>query len=239
MPIFRSARDRKKAIVAVTIVIVVLIVLFLIARFLVDPLASADAMKRFLLDLGPFSPPVFILIQVLQVIFAPIPGQAAGLVSGYVYGAALGTLYTMIGTALGSALAFFLARRFGRPFVEKVIDEKVLKRFDYVSNDKGTFALFLIFLLPVLPDDAVCYIAGLTRIPIWKLLIIAVIGRFPGFLVLNLTGAGFAGANALFAGILFAVMMGLSILLFIFKDRIEKAATSLVDRFRKGDEKAP
>ena len=47
----------------------------------------------------------------------------------------------------------------------------------------------MIFLLPALPDDAVCFIAGLTRLPLWRLLLVGLAGRLPGMAVLAYVGA--------------------------------------------------
>ncbi len=230
--VFKSRKDAVRFCLVLLLVLLVMVVLYLAVGLFTDVLTSPASMKRILLDLGPWSPLVFILIQILQVIFAPIPGQAAGFVSGYVYGVPLGMLYTMIGTTLGSLLAFSLARLLGRPFVEKVVDKEALAKFDYLSNEKGLFTLFILFLLPIFPDDAICYIAGTTRIPIWKLVIVAFFGRFPGFLVLNLVGAGFNEAGGWISWVLLGSMIFISIMLFLVKDRMERFFTRIVDRAR-------
>jgi len=181
---------------------------------------NPERVKNFVISFGIFSPVALVLLQILQVLIAPIPGQIAGLVSGYIYGTIFGTILTMIGTTIGSLIAFILARKLGRPFVEKVIDKKILKKFDYLSKEKGTFTLFLIFLLPGLPDDAVCFIAGLTKIPIKKLVLITFLGRLPGFIVLNMIGSG-AAHNLLFSAILLSALVILSWTLLFYKKKLE------------------
>jgi uncharacterized membrane protein YdjX (TVP38/TMEM64 family) len=46
---------------------------------------------------GPLAPMVFIVIQSLQVVFAPIPGEATGFIGGYLFGVPLGLLYSTLG----------------------------------------------------------------------------------------------------------------------------------------------
>lgn len=218
--IFRSKKARKKAIFALLLIVLIFAALFLIVSYSTDIFTDPDSMSRFLERIGPYSPIIFIFLQLLQILFAPFPGQVTGLASGYLYGSLLGTTYTMIGTFLGTIIAFWLSRRYGRPFVERVVEENTLERFDYITEEKALFPLFLIFLLPVFPDDAICFIAGLTKIPIWQLVIIAVIGRFPGMLVLNLAGAGIAGTDSTLAVVVFGIGLLISIPIFIFGKRL-------------------
>jgi uncharacterized membrane protein YdjX (TVP38/TMEM64 family) len=144
---------------------------------------------------GMFGPLVFILLQVAQVVIAPIPGQVAGLLGGYLFGAYLGVLYSLIGATIGFTIIFFLARKFGRPFVERFFSKELIDKFDYITKTKGTFVLFIIFLLPAFPDDLICYLAGLTKIPIRTLILISLAGRLPGYLLLSFTGEGLAADN--------------------------------------------
>lgn len=144
---------------------------------------------------GPWGPVVFILIQIGQVFAAPIPGQITGFVGGFLFGAGLGALYATIGGTIGCTIVFILSRRLGRPFVERFVSHKILDRFDYLSERGGALVLLMIFLVPIFPDDLICYIAGLTRIPLHRLILVALFGRIPGYVVFSLTGAGVADEN--------------------------------------------
>ena len=52
--------------------------------------------KSILKAAGPLAPLVFIVIQALQVVFAPIPGEATGFIGGYLFGVPLGLLYSTL-----------------------------------------------------------------------------------------------------------------------------------------------
>ena len=67
---------------------------------------------------GPYSPLAYILLQIIQVVVAPIPGGAIEFLGGYLFGVTAGFLYSMIGLILGSWLAFSLARIFEKLAVE-------------------------------------------------------------------------------------------------------------------------
>jgi uncharacterized membrane protein YdjX (TVP38/TMEM64 family) len=143
----------------------------------------------FLSSFGPVSVFVFIGIQILQVLVAPIPGEVSGFIGGYVYGIFLGTLYSTIGLTIGSWLAFTLSRTLGRPFVERVVNPKIINQYDHIMTHQGPWVAFLLFLIPGFPKDALCYVLGLSHIRIGIFLVISTVGRLLGTLMLSVQGS--------------------------------------------------
>lgn len=167
---------------------------------------NTDAIKRTVQDAGPWGPIVFMGVQFLQILIAPIPGQAVGLLAGALFGPWLGVLYSMIGAVLGFTTVFVLAKLLGRPFVERFVKQEDLTKFDGLTKNAGPFVLFLIFLLPGFPDDIICYIAGLSNLPIRTLVLVSLAGRLPGYLAASFIGAGIGDANVrLIVGIVVAL----------------------------------
>jgi uncharacterized membrane protein YdjX (TVP38/TMEM64 family) len=118
----------------------------------------------------------------------------------------------MTGLIIGSTIVMALSRRFGRPLVERFVDSKSVERIDRLVEKRGSLVIFLIFLLPFLPDDAVCFLAGLTPIPLLELVLLAMIGRFPGVFVANLLGSqaqSFELWQWIMVAILFMLVAGL------------------------------
>jgi uncharacterized membrane protein YdjX (TVP38/TMEM64 family) len=146
-------------------------------------------LKVVLRSYGPYSPLVFILLQVIQVVVAPIPGGPIEFLGGYVFGVWAGMLYSTIGLILGSWIAFSIARIFEKRAVEKFVSPELRKRFDYLIGHEGVILSFLLFLIPGFPKDALCYILGLTPMHLGIFLIISTIGRIPGTLMAILQGA--------------------------------------------------
>ena len=142
----------------------------------------------FINSFGPLSVAVFIGIQILQVLVAPIPGEVTGFIGGYVYGISLGTLYSTIGLTIGSWLAFTLSRTLGLPFVERVVSPKTINKYDHIMTHQGPWVAFLLFLIPGFPKDALCYVLGLSHIRIRTFLIISTLGRLLGTLMLSVQG---------------------------------------------------
>src|SRR5262245_39913982 len=113
--------------------------------------SSKKRLKRFLMSFGPYSAGVFTLLQALQVVVAPIPGELTGVVGGYLYGNAFGFLLSTLGLTLGSWVAFELASALGRPFVERLVKKEIIERFNFVTTSAGVTTCFLLFLLPGFP----------------------------------------------------------------------------------------
>jgi uncharacterized membrane protein YdjX (TVP38/TMEM64 family) len=197
--------ERRTLAIRIGIGVTIIGALVLAAIPLVSFFGDPDRVARLIEDAGPWGPIVFILVQIGQVFAAPIPGQVTGFVGGYLFGATLGAIYATIGGTIGCALVFVLARRLGRPFVERFVKPSILERFDFLSDASGVWVLLFIFLVPIFPDDLICYVAGLTRIPIPKLILVALVGRVPGYVVFSLTGAGVAEENL-------ALVIGLAVI---------------------------
>jgi uncharacterized membrane protein YdjX (TVP38/TMEM64 family) len=161
---------------------------------------------------------VFILIQIVQVIAAPIPGELSGFIGGYLYGPFWGTVYSTIGLTLGSWLAFMLARFFGEPLLEKVVKKEVFEKFDDFMEHKGLLVSFMLFLIPGFPKDYLCYIMGVSRIPAMTFIIISTIGRFFGTMMLSITGDIAQHEQYLLLGIVIAAGIAVFALAFYYRD---------------------
>ncbi|MBI4688922.1 MAG: TVP38/TMEM64 family protein [Nitrospirae bacterium] len=148
-----------------------------------------EKLTDFLKSLGPLSFIGFIVLQSIQVIVSPIPGEVTGFIGGYAYGIVLGLILSTIGLTIGSWAAFSLSRFFGRPFIEKFVKKETLGKFDYLLHHKGAFLVFILFLIPGFPKDSLCYILGLGHLSTKEFLIISTVGRLAGTVLLTLGGS--------------------------------------------------
>ena len=155
---------------------------------LYDLLHNRRQLKGFIVSFGASSPLAYILLQIIQVVVAPIPGGAIEFLGGYLFGAKVGFIYSMVGLTIGSLMAFSLARIFEKIAVEKFVSEETRKKFDYLVEHQGAILSFILFLIPGFPKDALCYILGLTPMHLGIFLIISTIGRIPGTLMACLQG---------------------------------------------------
>ncbi len=166
-------------------------------------LFSFKRLRDFILSFGAYSALVFLVIQALQVVLAPIPGEVTGFVGGYLYGKIGGIFLSTAGLTLGSVLSFEIARVFGMKLVRKVVKQETMDRFDYFVTHRGVHIAFILFLVPGFPKDSLCYLLGLTHLRRLDFLLMNIFGRLPGTIVLNIEGEAVrTGRYEAFFGIL-------------------------------------
>jgi uncharacterized membrane protein YdjX (TVP38/TMEM64 family) len=164
---------------------------------------SRERLKEFIGSLGPIGFIGFILLQAMQVVAAPIPGEVTGLLGGYLYGPVLGVVISTIGLTIGSYFAFALSRYFGRPFVERFVSKTVIDRFDYLLRHKG-------------------YVLGLGHLSTAAFLVIGGTGRLFGTILLTLGGAFIRNKQYAPFFILTGVALIVVLLALAYRDRIER-----------------
>jgi uncharacterized membrane protein YdjX (TVP38/TMEM64 family) len=169
---------------------------------------------------GSLAPLVFILLQALQVIFAPIPGEATGFIGGYLFGAPLGLLYSTIGLTIGSTLAFLIARWLEEHYVKRWIPGEILKKFDFLMERQGALISFILFILPGFPKDYLCFVLGLSHMPLKLFLLICTVGRIPGTLLLTLQGAKVYKGDYYSTLIILGLCLGLVVTLGYYREEV-------------------
>lgn len=175
---------------------------------------------------------VFLGLQCLQVLVAPIPGQLMGLAGGYVFGFWKGFGLTMAGLGIGSFLAMSLARLLGKGWVRKAVPQEVMEKFDGLISRGGYGAFFMVYLLPAMPDDAICFLAGLTKLKILPLLLLCLAGRGPGMAVLTLAGSGLISGSSVAGKVFMGLLMALSVPLWLFWEIIAEKLQTLFPGLR-------
>ena len=196
--------DEKKKRVIKTVIIVVLIgvAIFLCVRYAVpfcQLLGTENGMEMICQRVegyGIFAPLVFILLMVLQIIVAFIPGGPLEIIAGMLFGGVKGLLYTMAGVLLGTLLVYTIVRKFGRPIVDFFVSEKDMKHFKFLEEEeKLEFWVFLLFLIPGIPKDLLTYVVPLTALEGKKFLLISLLARSPSLIASVLVGDSLSDGN--------------------------------------------
>jgi uncharacterized membrane protein YdjX (TVP38/TMEM64 family) len=227
MKIFSSREDRRRALFVFILGLSGLAALYLSVRRFAPFVFDVTTLRAWIGQFGVFAPLVFILIQAVEVVVAPIPGQVVALASGYLFGSVLGTVYSLTGVLIGSAVAFSLAQRYGRTFVEGILHDDVLSRFDGFVERVGLPGLLTFVLIPGLPDDVICFLAGLTTWRLRTFLVVICIGRLPAYVLTVFAGGEFADGQ-LTSGLL---LVGVVIALSLIGYRNQKTIQDLVQQF--------
>ncbi len=208
--------------IAVFVAVIAGILYLLFPLGLAEYFTNRHLLKQVITEHRTYAAFIFIGLQILQVVAAPVPGEVTGIVGGMMFGTVGGIVYSTIGLTAGSWVAFMLARLAGRPVVSKIVKPETLDRYDYVMKHKGMFLAFLMFLIPGFPKDMLCYVLGLGHMRQREFLLVSTIGRLLGTVLLTLGGTFLRTARY---GAFFTVLsIGIAaiLLVMIYKDTIER-----------------
>lgn len=199
--------------------------------FLSNLAAHPDQMEKFLSAYGGISILMFIGLQVMQVIIAVVPGEFVEIAGGYVYGTLAGSFYSIIGIGLGSMITFYIARGFGLSLSQLFISKAQLERLGALLNgQKSKMTVFLLFLFPGVPKDALCYIGGLLPVNPLFFLTASIVARIPALIITCSIGSSLRDKNYVTAIVVTAVSILILIAAFLMKKQITRL-------FRRGQSK--
>ncbi len=226
MKILLSNRQRLSILILIFIVAVGLISInnFGMMNFLSNP----DQIKVYIGNKGILGMLIFILLQIVQIVIAIIPGEPIQLAGGYIYGGFLGFVLSTIGIMIGSVMAFFLSRKFGFPLVCKLVKkEKLIEYKRKLESKKGSTLLFILCFIPGVPKDVLVYAVGLTPFKFKKFLGIYFVARIPTMLVASYMGAQFGQLKIEQLLNFGGIIMFLALILYLLRNRL----SLVVNRF--------
>jgi len=185
-------------------------------RLYLDRYFLKETLRRW----GLFAPLIFIGLQALQVIIAPIPGEVTGILGGYLFGEWAGLVYSTIGLTLGSVTAFGGGRWLGAHSVRALVSRETWEKMGFIVEAEGAILCFIIYLIPGLPKDMVCYLFGMSPMPLWVFALVSTLGRIPGTWLLSAQGAHTAAGDYQQVVLLTAIAVAVALPLYYFRNRI-------------------
>jgi len=183
-------------------------------------ITNREQLEQLVTGFGRWGPLAFMALQVLQVVLAPVPGEATGFIGGYLFGTVNGFIYSSVALTLGSWINFGIGRYLGKRFVRRWVPADKWERFDRLLKRQGVIILFALFVFPGFPKDYLCLFLGVTAIPLKAFLLIAAIGRMPGTLMLSLQGEFLFRRNYIVLSVLFGVMLLVAVLMVRYREKI-------------------
>jgi len=222
----RLTRSRA-ALILILVAVAVLIIYLIPDTFLAQTVvqlrnfpSEGAALRARILAQGQLAPLLFILIQTAQVVVAPIPGEASGILGGYLFGTWPGFIYSSLGLTLGSSLAFAGGRLLAAFFSQHFRDTSLYHRFNHLISTGDFVVPFVLFLLPGFPKDSLCYLLGMSTMPWPVYLVIAGVGRMPGTLLLSVQGAEAGAGNWQRFALILLVSLALVVPCLLYRHRL-------------------
>jgi uncharacterized membrane protein YdjX (TVP38/TMEM64 family) len=181
------------------------------------------AMHRLIQQTGLFAPIVFILLQTLQVVVFAIPGEIIQVAGGMAFGLVGGTVLSSIGMAIGGMIAFLIARNLGRKRIERWMEANEFRRlYGLVHHKQLPMVISVIFFIPFLPKDIICYVAGLSGINLATFVAVSFFARIPSLLFSSAIGCLAQGGFQPLYLVIIAVIAVATILGYVWRAPIER-----------------
>ena len=159
-----NADKLKNVLTGLLVALLLLTGLFLLKGYLDGQFRTMESFRAYVESFGLLAPLILVVIQALQVVLPVLPGFFGCIVGAGMFGAMGGFWCNYIGISAGAIIAFLLAKRFGVRLVQCMVPmEKYDSLVAWVNRRRSyTVVLFLSILLPLAPDDFLCYFSGLT-----------------------------------------------------------------------------
>ena len=211
----RSFTEKQKRWIAGTGIFLFLLLSVLICIFAGKPLIQfvqePERFRAWVDEQGILAPIAFLGMLVLQIVVAVIPGEPLEIAAGYAFGAVEGTLLCLFGAFLGRVAVFLLVRKLGARAVDVFFPLDKLNELKFLQNKRRlTLWVFFLFFLPDTPKDVLCYVVGLTDLPLRSWLIISAIAPLPSIVTSTIGGDALGMGDYGFALLVFVITVVIS-----------------------------
>jgi uncharacterized membrane protein YdjX (TVP38/TMEM64 family) len=173
------ARIKTSLVFVLPFVLVISLSYYLQVTLLKDP----DKYLKFLSSFGPFVIILYIVLQALTIIIAPLGGFFLVVAMISLFGAEKALILAYLVTTPCYLINFYLARRFGRPVVKKVIGSRGLKIVDHLAEEAGIPTVVVFRVFQGMNFDYLAYGIGLTTISFKNFIIINILGGIPSAII--------------------------------------------------------
>lgn len=151
------------------------VVFFVIcATGIISKINSIQGLRDYIAQFGNMAVVLYILFSFLQVVVLPVPGSVTVAAGVALFGPLKCAIYSFIGIVSGSIVAFAIGRWIGYKAVKWIVGKDTLDKWLAKLKNKDYLILSIMFLLPMFPDDVLCFVAGLSSMT-WTYFIIMIV----------------------------------------------------------------
>lgn len=214
---------KKKRIYTIISAVIALIVMIFLTVVIWKWLASFsdDGFREYIRSYGAAGWLVLLVIQILQVVVAFIPGEIVESASGYIFGPFLGTVLCYVGIFISSSAVFFIVKKFGMAAVEIFGSRDKINELKFLNTEKKRdTVIFLCFFIPGTPKDLLTYFVPLTDISFLKFMVISLVARIPSVVSSTFGGHLLGEGQIVGAVIVYGITGALSIIGILFYNKI-------------------
>lgn len=163
----------KKRLLYLALITLAFLLIYLLGNR-IDSAAIASAVKK----VGIFGPLVFVFINAITLIIAPISGTPTYLAGFALFGKQVQFLVYLSAVFAGS-INFLIARRWGRRMVIKLVGKDNMSKVDEFSQNYGMGTLIFLRLFQGQFFDFISYAFGLSKMKFWPYFLVTVLAPIP------------------------------------------------------------
>lgn len=130
-------------------------------------------------QLGFWGPLAIVAAMVAQMFLFVIPSPLLMLVSVLAYGSWWGGLLSVAAVAVAASLGYWLGKALGAVTIDRLVGHETEQKIEGYVRDYGLWAVIIARISPFLSNDAISFVAGLTRMGYWKFMSATLLGITP------------------------------------------------------------
>lgn len=181
---------------------------------------SSQEISQFITKAGIFAPLVYILIQIVGQILAPLSTSSL-FVAGFILFGKKAIIYSILTWLITSATNFLLARRYGKRVLKKIIGQEGIKKIEEIAKRIHGNRFFWLRISTFYINDFASYAFGLTDISFTRYYLVSILSMIPWSILMSMLIRN--GESLAFTTIkLFLSMIPFVILSYIFLKREER-----------------
>ena len=217
-------------------ILFIIVVAVVVGKPMIKMASNPEEFRKWVVSHGALGWLAFVAMQFLQIVVAIIPGEPLEVAAGYAFSTIPGSLLCLIGAGLGSSFIFLLTKKLGHKFVEIIVSKEKINSIRILHDEKKRdFFIFVIFLIPGTPKDALTYLAGLTTIPLKKFIILTSIARIPSVVSSTIVGDALGLQQYKVAVVVYGITIFFSIIGIILYKKWEKRKEEKVRKIEEMD----
>ena len=194
-----------------------------------DIIRDKESFQAFLERSGKWMAVLFVVLQFLQVVILPIPSTVTVVAGAALFGPLAGSLLSLLGIVIGSLVAFLVGRYAGYRVVAWLVGKDTLDKWLKKIKGKDKLLLSAMFILPIFPDDILCFVAGISSMSLPLFLGIIIISRVTAIFMTSYS-VTLIPFNTWWGLLIWGILIVAVVVLFVF---LYKKSDSILNWFAK------
>ncbi len=141
-------------------------------------IADISKLRSIISNSGKYGVIVYTIILILALVcfcFVPFLNVALSVLGIALFGSKIAFISNILAVVCSTTILFLIGDKLGEKFAKKLVGEKNLTEAQNAIDHKSQFWLPILFIAPGIPDEALCLVAGMTKMKYWYVLLVSIL----------------------------------------------------------------